>query len=28
MAVTLSQGGVRWRGTFYSLEKLRKARVW
>jgi len=28
MVVTLSQGGVRWRGTFYSLAALRKRRVW
>jgi GT2 family glycosyltransferase len=24
MAITLKQGGVRWRGTFYSLAELRK----
>src|SRR5580698_1557336 len=24
MAITLQQGGVRWRGTFYSLAELRK----
>jgi GT2 family glycosyltransferase len=24
MAVTLAQGGVRWRGTFYSLDELRR----
>jgi len=28
MVVTLSQGGVSWRGTFYSLAALRKRRVW
>jgi hypothetical protein len=28
MVVTLSQGGVRWRGTFYPLDSLRKGRVW
>jgi len=28
MVVTLSQGGVRWRGTFYPLAALRKRRVW
>jgi len=24
MLITLKQGGVRWRGTFYSLAELRK----
>lgn len=28
MVVTLGQGGVRWRGTFYPLGALRKGRVW
>jgi glycosyltransferase involved in cell wall biosynthesis len=28
MAVTLSQGGVRWRGTFYPLGALRRGRIW
>jgi glycosyltransferase involved in cell wall biosynthesis len=28
MAITLRQGGVRWRGTFYPLGDLRKGRVW
>jgi glycosyltransferase involved in cell wall biosynthesis len=28
MVVTLRQGGVRWRGTFYPLSELRRGRVW
>jgi glycosyltransferase involved in cell wall biosynthesis len=28
MVITLRQGGVRWRGTFYPLAELRKGRVW
>jgi hypothetical protein len=28
MVVTLRQGGVRWRGTFYPIAELRKRRVW
>ena len=24
MVITLAQGGIRWRGTFYSLAELRK----
>jgi hypothetical protein len=28
MVITLRQGGVRWRGTFYPLGALRKGRVW
>jgi len=28
MIVTLRQGGVRWRGTFYPLGDLRRGRVW
>lgn len=27
-AVTLAQGGVRWRDTFYPLETLKRGRVW
>jgi len=27
-AITLRQGGVRWRGTFYPLGELRRRRVW
>ena len=26
MAITLKQGGVRWRDTFYPLEELRRRR--
>ena len=28
MVLTLKQGGVRWRGTFYPLAALRRGRVW
>ena len=28
MVVTLRQGGVRWRDTFYPLEALKRGRVW
>ena len=28
MRVTLTQGGVRWRNTFYPLEELKRHRVW
>lgn len=28
MVVTLRQGGVRWRGTFYPIAELRRRRVW
>lgn len=28
MVVTLAQGGVRWRGTLYSLTELKRGRVW
>jgi glycosyl transferase family 21 len=28
MVITLRQGGVRWRGTFYPLGALRRGRVW
>jgi len=28
MVLTLKQGGVRWRGTFYPLPALRRGRVW
>lgn len=28
MAITLGQGGVRWRDTFYPIGELRKHRVW
>lgn len=27
MLLTLAQGGIRWRGTFYALEELKKNRV-
>ena len=28
MVLTLKQGGVRWRGTFYPLAALKRGRVW
>jgi hypothetical protein len=28
MVITLSRRGVRWRGTFYPLEELRRRRTW
>jgi glycosyltransferase involved in cell wall biosynthesis len=28
MVITLAQGGVRWRDTFYPIGELRKRRVW
>ncbi|HZV83200.1 MAG TPA: hypothetical protein VFF53_13635, partial [Geobacteraceae bacterium] len=27
MVLNLVQGGIRWRGTFYSLEELKRNRV-